>query len=185
MGEADIPSDRTDRTVLGTTAPTPHTAALRRDSPNETARVCLPEAAMRKSAAAVSVAWGLGTPQDLCLPARRLALSPAPALWAVAQAAGGQLIGAGLIPLAQSFIEFTRADGTPGAGGFAAPGGQRVLPPHAQPHLRRLPGRLDRRGAAVGSIGLLGYATVAWGVGAAAVRFYEEPILATRERAAG
>lgn len=68
---------------------------------------------MRKSAAAVSVAWGLGTPQDLCLPARRLALSPAPALWAVAQAAGGQLIGAGLIPLAQSFIEFTRADGTP------------------------------------------------------------------------
>jgi hypothetical protein len=33
--------------------------------------------------------------------------------WAVARVAGVVLIGAGLVPLVQSFIEFTKADGTP------------------------------------------------------------------------
>ena len=33
--------------------------------------------------------------------------------WVVAQAAGVVLIGVGLVPVVQSFIEFTRADGTP------------------------------------------------------------------------
>jgi protein-S-isoprenylcysteine O-methyltransferase Ste14 len=33
--------------------------------------------------------------------------------WVFAQAAGVVLIGAGLVPVVRSFIEFTRADGTP------------------------------------------------------------------------
>jgi hypothetical protein len=33
--------------------------------------------------------------------------------WGVAQAAGGLLIGAGLVPVVQSFAKFTKADGTP------------------------------------------------------------------------
>lgn len=111
MGEADIPPDRT---VLGTTAPPRRTplrcAVIARTKPPAFAfrrRRCAsqqqPSAwhgalALRRTFACLLGDWHFHRP----LPH-----------WAVAQAAGGQLIGAGLIPLAQSFIEFTRADGTP------------------------------------------------------------------------
>ena len=73
---------------------------------------------MRKSTAAVvSVAWGaaLGGTFACLLPYLLNEWhfhQPLP-YWAVAQAAGGLLICAGLVPLVQSFIEFIKADGTP------------------------------------------------------------------------
>jgi protein-S-isoprenylcysteine O-methyltransferase Ste14 len=73
---------------------------------------------MRRSAAAVvSVAWFVlvgGT--FACLLPYLLNEwhfhRPLP-YWAVAQAAGGLLICAGLVPLAQSFVEFIKAGGSP------------------------------------------------------------------------
>ena len=73
---------------------------------------------MRKpAAAAVSVAWGvtLGGTFGCLLP---YLLGdwhfhrPLP-YWTAAQAAGGLLICAGLVPIVQSFAEFIRAAGTP------------------------------------------------------------------------
>jgi protein-S-isoprenylcysteine O-methyltransferase Ste14 len=71
----------------------------------------------RPAAAVVSVAWGvaLGGAFGALLP---YLLGdwhfhrPLP-YWAIAQAAGGLLICAGLVPVMQSFIEFIRANGTP------------------------------------------------------------------------
>ena len=141
---------------------------------------------MRKStAAAVSVAWGvaLGGTFGCLLPYllnewhfRR----PLP-YWAVVQAAGGLLICAGLIPIVQSFIEFTKADGTPVP--VASPprlvvsGFYRyVRNPIYVGFLAVLAGEV----LLFGSPGLLEYTAVAWCISAAAVRFYEEPTLARR-----
>jgi len=73
---------------------------------------------MRKStAAAVSLAWGLALGGTFgCLLPYLLGEwhfhQPLP-YWAVAQAAGGLLICAGLVPIVQAFAEFIKADGTP------------------------------------------------------------------------
>jgi hypothetical protein len=73
---------------------------------------------MRRSVAAVvTVAWGvtLGVTFGCLLP---YLLNdwhfhrPLP-YWALAQAVGGLLICAGLVPIVRSFIDFTKADGTP------------------------------------------------------------------------
>lgn len=141
---------------------------------------------MRKSAAAiVSVAWGaaLGGTFACLLPYLLNEWhfhQPLP-YWAVAQAAGGLLICAGLVPLVQSFIEFTKADGTPVP--LASPprlvvsGFYRyVRNPIYVGFLAILTGEV----LLSGSLGLLEYTVVTWCIGAAAVRFYEEPTLARK-----
>jgi protein-S-isoprenylcysteine O-methyltransferase Ste14 len=141
---------------------------------------------MRKSTAAVvSVAWGVAVGGTFaCLLPYLLNEwhfhRPLP-YWAVAQAAGGLLICAGLVPLVQSFIEFTKADGTPVP--LASPprlvvsGFYRyVRNPIYVGFLAILTGEV----LLFGSPGLLEYTAVAWCIGAAAVRFYEEPTPARR-----
>jgi len=101
--------------------------------------------------------------------------------WAVAQAAGAILIFAGVVPVTSSFVEFIRAGGTP-------------IPVAAPPHLV-VSGfyRYVRNPIYVGflvvllgqvllfgSFGLLKYTAVAWCVGAAAVHFYEQPVLSRK-----
>jgi protein-S-isoprenylcysteine O-methyltransferase Ste14 len=136
----------------------------------------------RSTATAVSVAWGvaLGGAFGCVLPYLLNEWhfhQPLP-YWAVAQAAGALLIGAGLVPLVQSFAEFIRADGTP-------------VPPASPPRLvvsgsyRYVRNPIYVGFLAIllgevllfGSPGLLEYTAVAWCIGAAAVRFYEEPAL--------
>jgi protein-S-isoprenylcysteine O-methyltransferase Ste14 len=142
---------------------------------------------MRKSTGAVvSVAWGvaLGGTFACLLPYLLNEWHfhrPLPSYWAVAQAAGGLLICAGLVPIAASFAEFIKADGTP--------------VPVAPPPRLVVSGfyRYVRNPIYVGFVailtgevllfaspGLLEYTVVAWCIGAAAVRFYEEPILARK-----
>lgn len=141
---------------------------------------------MRKSTATVvSVAWGVAVGGTFaCLLPYLLNewhfRRPLP-YWAVAQAAGGLLICAGLVPLVQSFIDFTKADGTPVP--LASPprlvisGFYRyVRNPIYVSFLAILMGQV----LLFGSSGLLEYAAVAWCIGAAAVRFYEEPTLARK-----
>jgi protein-S-isoprenylcysteine O-methyltransferase Ste14 len=144
---------------------------------------------MRKPAAAVvSVAWGVAVGGTFACVLPYLLNEwhfhrPLP-YWTVAQAAGGLLICAGLVPIVRSFIEFTKADGTPVP--VASPprlvvsGFYRyVRNPIYVGFLAVLMGEV----LLSGSPGLLEYTAVAWGVGAAAVRFYEEPTLARKFRA--
>jgi protein-S-isoprenylcysteine O-methyltransferase Ste14 len=141
---------------------------------------------MRKStAAAVTVAWGaaLGGTFGCLLPyllndwhVHR----PLPC-WAVAQAAGALLIGAGLVPIAWSFAEFTRADGTP----VPAASPPRLVVSGFYRYVRNpiyagFVAILIGEVLVTGSPGLLEYTAVAWCIGAAAVRFYEEPTLARK-----
>jgi protein-S-isoprenylcysteine O-methyltransferase Ste14 len=142
---------------------------------------------MRKSTAAtVSVAWGvaLGGTFGVLLPYLlnewHFHRPPLP-YWVIAQAAGGLLICAGLIPLVQSFVEFTKAGGTPVP--VASPprlvvsGFYRyVRNPIYVGFLAVLAGEV----LLFGSPGLLKYTAITWCIGAAAVRFYEEPTLARR-----
>jgi protein-S-isoprenylcysteine O-methyltransferase Ste14 len=141
---------------------------------------------MRKpAAAAISVAWGvaLGGTFGCLLP---YLLNdwhfhqPLP-YWPILQAVGGLLICAGLVPIAVSFMEFIRANGTPVP--VASPprlvvaGTYRyVRNPIYVGFLAVLIGEV----LVFGSRGLLEYAAVAWCVGAAGVRFYEEPTLARK-----
>lgn len=141
---------------------------------------------MRKpAAAAVSVAWGVtlgGTFGCLlpCLLGDWHFHRPLP-YWTAAQAAGGLLICAGLIPIVQSFAEFISAAGTPVAvaspprlvvGGFY----RYVRNPIYVGFLAVLAGEV----LLFGSPGLLEYTALSWCIGAAAVRFYEEPVLARK-----
>ncbi len=101
--------------------------------------------------------------------------------WEIAQATGVVLIVLGLVPIGQAFVEFVRAGGTP-------------VPVASPPHLViRSCYRYVRNpiyagfvvvlvGQALisGSLGMAGYAAVAWGVGAAAARWYEQPRLIRR-----
>jgi len=101
--------------------------------------------------------------------------------WTIAQVAGVLLIVAGLVPLVQSFFEFVRADGSP-------------MPLAAPPHLVvsgfyryvRNPIYIGFVILLVGEVlvfgssGLLEYTAVAWCIGVAAVRCYEEPTLARK-----
>ena len=141
---------------------------------------------MRRSAAAVvSVAWGVALGGTFaCLLPYLLGEwhfhRPLP-YWAVAQAAGGLLICVGLVPLVHSFIDFIRADGTPVP--VASP--PRLVVSGSYRYVRNpiyvgfvviLAGEV----LLFGSPGLLVYTAVAWCIGAAAVRFYEEPTLARK-----
>lgn len=101
--------------------------------------------------------------------------------WAIAQVAGALLIAAGAVPLVQSFVEFAKADGTPVP--VASP--PRLVVSGFYRYVRNpiyvgflivLLGEV----LVFGSAGLLKYTVVAWCIGAAAVRFYEEPALARR-----
>jgi protein-S-isoprenylcysteine O-methyltransferase Ste14 len=139
----------------------------------------------RSAAAAVSAAWGVAVGGIFaCLLPYLLNdwhfHRPLPH-WALAQAAGGLLIGAGLVPLVLSFIEFIKADGTPVP--VASP--PRLVVSGFYRYVRNpvyvgflviLIGEV----LLFGSIGLLEYAAVTWCVGAGAVRFYEEPTLARK-----
>jgi len=101
--------------------------------------------------------------------------------WAVAQVAGALLVGIGLVPIASSFVEFTRAAGTPVP--IAAP--PRLVVSGFYRYVRNpiyvgFVAVLAGEALVFGSRGLLEYNAVAWCIGAAAVRCYEEPILARK-----
>jgi protein-S-isoprenylcysteine O-methyltransferase Ste14 len=141
---------------------------------------------MRKSTAqVVSVAWGVAVGGTFaCLLPYLLGEwqfhRPLP-YWAVAQAAGGLLICAGLAPIVVSFIEFTRADGTPVP--VASP--RRLVVSGFYRYVRNpiyvgFLVVLTGEALLFGSPGLVEYTAVAWCIGAAAVRFYEEPTLARK-----
>jgi protein-S-isoprenylcysteine O-methyltransferase Ste14 len=141
---------------------------------------------MRRSAATViSVAWGavVGGLAGCLLPyllGDWHLHRPLPD-WVVAQVVGGLLICSGAVPLAQSFIDFIRAGGTPVP--VASPprlvvtGFYRyVRNPIYVGFLAVLLGEV----LLFGSLGLLKYTAVAWCIGAAAVRIYEEPTLSRK-----
>ena len=139
----------------------------------------------RPAAAAVSVAWGVAVGGTFgCLLPYLLGdwhfHRPLP-YWAVAQAAGGLLICAGLVPIVQSFIEFTKAGGTP----VPAASPPRLVVSGFYRYVRN-PIYVGFLAVLIGEVllfgspGLLEYTAVAWGIGAAAVRFYEEPTLARK-----
>jgi AhpD family alkylhydroperoxidase len=141
---------------------------------------------MRRSAtAATSLAWFVGVGGTFgCLLPYLLNdwhfRQPLP-YWGIARAAGVLLICAGLIPVVQSFIEFFKAGGTPVP--VASPprlvvtGSYRnVRNPIYVGFLVTLIGQV----LLFGSPGMLEYTAVAGCIGVAAVRFYEEPILARR-----
>jgi protein-S-isoprenylcysteine O-methyltransferase Ste14 len=141
---------------------------------------------MRMPAAAfVSVAWGVAVGGTFgCLLPYLLGewhfRRPLP-YWTVAQAAGGLLICAGLVPIVQAFTEFTKADGTPVP--VAPP--PRLVVSGFYRYVRNpiyVGFLLVLTGEALlfGSPGLVEYTAVAWCIGAAAVRFYEEPTLARK-----
>lgn len=141
---------------------------------------------MRRSAAsAVSVAWGaaIGGTFGCLLPYRMHywhLRQPLPH-WVAAQAVGALLICAGLIPVAGSFIGFVRAGGTPVP--IASP--PRLVVTGWYRYVRNpiyvgFLGIMLGQALLFGSPGLLEYTAAAWCVGAAAVRFYEEPVLARR-----
>ncbi len=141
---------------------------------------------MRKStAAAVSVAWGVALGAAFgCLLPYLLGYwhfhRPLP-YWAAAQVAGALLICAGLVPIVRSFADFTRADGTPVP--VASP--PRLVVSGFYRYVRNpiyvgFVATLTGEVLLTGAPGLLEYTAVAWCVGAAAVRFYEEPTLARK-----
>ena len=139
----------------------------------------------RATAAAVSVAWGLAVGGTFgCLLPYLLGdwhfHRPLP-YWTAAQAVGGLLICVGLVPIVAAFIEFTRAGGTPVP--VASPprlvisGFYRyVRNPIYVGFLAVMAGQV----LVFGSPGLLEYTALSWCIGAAAVRFYEEPTLARK-----
>jgi protein-S-isoprenylcysteine O-methyltransferase Ste14 len=103
--------------------------------------------------------------------------SPLP-YWGIARTAGALLICAGLVPIAGSFIEFVRAEGTPIP--VASP--PRLVIRGFYRHVRNpiYAGFLITllgQTLLFGSLGLLEYALVAGGIGMAAARWYEEPRL--------
>ena len=156
------------------------------DSTDEPPALDFPEAGMRKStAAAVSLAWGLALGGTFgCLLPYLLGEwhfhQPLP-YWAVAQAAGGLLICAGLVPIVQAFAEFIKADGTPVP---AAPPPRLVVSGFYRyvrnPIYVGFLGILLGEVLLFGSLGLVEYTIVAWCIGAAGARFYEEPTLARK-----
>jgi protein-S-isoprenylcysteine O-methyltransferase Ste14 len=139
----------------------------------------------RSTAAAVSVAWGvaLGGTFACLLPYLMSEWHfhrPLP-YWTVAQAAGGLLICAGLVPLVESFVQFTKSGGTPVP--VASP--PRLVVSGSYRYVRNpiyagFMAVLLGEALVFGSAGLLEYTAVAWCIGAAAVRCYEEPTLARK-----
>ncbi len=141
---------------------------------------------MRKTTAAViSAGWGvaLGGTFGCLLPYLMNDWhfhQPLP-YWPVAQAAGGLLIGAGLVPILASFADFVRAAGTPVP---VAPPPRLVVTGFYRyvrnPIYVGFLAVLIGQALLFGSRGMLEYAAVAWCVGAAGVRWYEEPTLARK-----
>ncbi len=141
---------------------------------------------MRKPAAAVlSVAWGVAIGGTFgCLLPYLLGdwhfHRPLP-YWALAQTAGVVLILTGLAPVIWSFIDFIKADGTPVP--VASP--PRLVVSGFYRYVRN-PIYVGFMASMLGEVllfgspGLLEYTAVAWCVGAAGVRFYEEPALARK-----
>jgi protein-S-isoprenylcysteine O-methyltransferase Ste14 len=141
---------------------------------------------MRKSTAAVvSVAWGVALGGTFgCLLPYLLGYwhfhRPLPH-WGVAQAVGGLLIGLGLVPIVQAFIEFIKANGTP----VPAASPPRLVVSGFYRYVRNpiyvgFVIILAGQALLFGSAGLVKYTAVAWCIGAAAARFYEEPRLARK-----
>ena len=98
--------------------------------------------------------------------------------WGIARVAGVLLICVGLVPVVRSFIGFFRAGGTPVP--VAAP--PRLVVTGFYRYVRNpiyvgFLIILIGQSLLFGSRGLVEYTAVAWCIGAAAVRFYEEPIL--------
>lgn len=141
---------------------------------------------MRKSTVAVvSIAWGvaLGGTFACLLPylLNEWHFHRSLPYWAAARVVGGLLMCAGLVPIVRSFIEFAKADGTPVP--LASP--PRLVVSGFYRYVRNpiyVGFLFILAGQAIlfGSAGLLEYTAVAWCIGAAAVRFYEEPILARK-----
>jgi protein-S-isoprenylcysteine O-methyltransferase Ste14 len=138
---------------------------------------------MRKpAAAATSVAWfaAMGGTFGCLLPY----LSndwhfrqPLP-YWGIARSAGVLLICVGLVPVVTSFIGFFKAGGTPVPS--AAP--PRLVVTGFYRYVRNpiyvgFLIILIGQSLLFGSRGLAEYTAVSWCIGAAAVRFYEEPVL--------
>ncbi|HVT66216.1 MAG TPA: isoprenylcysteine carboxylmethyltransferase family protein [Trebonia sp.] len=136
----------------------------------------------RPTAVAVSAAWGivLGGTFGALLPwllGYWRFHEPLP-YWVIARVAGGVLIAVGLVPLAQAFAEFIGAAGTPVP--VASP--PRLVVSGWYRYVRNpiyvgFTVILLGQALLFGSPGLLEYTAVAWCVGAAAVRLYEEPAL--------
>jgi protein-S-isoprenylcysteine O-methyltransferase Ste14 len=139
----------------------------------------------RPTAGALSVAWGaaIGGTFGGLLPyllGEWHLQRPSP-YWPVAQAAGGLLICAALVPVVQSFVEFIKAGGTPVP--VASP--PRLVVTGFYGYVRNpiyvgFVVILLGEALLFGSHGLFEYTAVAWCVAAAAARFYEEPTLARK-----
>jgi protein-S-isoprenylcysteine O-methyltransferase Ste14 len=141
---------------------------------------------MRKpAAAALSVAWGvaLGGTFGCLLPylLNDWHLHRPLPYWPILQVMGSLFICAGLVPIVASFIEFIGANGTPVP--VASP--PRLVVTGSYRYVRNpiyvgFVAVLVGEVLVFGSLGLLEYTAVAWCVGAAGVRFYEEPTLARK-----
>jgi protein-S-isoprenylcysteine O-methyltransferase Ste14 len=139
----------------------------------------------KPAAAAISVAWGVVIGGTFgCLLPYLLGdwhfHRPLP-YWAIAQAAGGLLICAGLVPVVQSFAGFIKVGGTPVP--VASP--PRLVVSGIYRYVRNpiyvgFLALMVGQTLLFGSPGLLEYTAVAWCVAAAGVRFYEEPTLARK-----
>ena len=153
---------------------------MRKPSPAKPPAPALPSVA----SSGVSVAWGgpRGNLRLLApLSAGRMALSPTPALLGGRAGDGRAAHLCTPRPLVQSFIEFTKAAGTPVP--LASP--PRLVVSGFYRHVRNpiyagFLAILTGEVLLFGSPGLLEYTAVAWCIGAAAVRFYEEPTLARK-----
>jgi protein-S-isoprenylcysteine O-methyltransferase Ste14 len=104
--------------------------------------------------------------------------SPLPG-WAAARVVGVVLVIAGLVPPISAFVEFVRAGGTPIP---AAPTRRLVVSGYNRyvrnPMYAGLVVSIVGQALLFGNLWLLAYATLAWAVPAAFVRWYEEPTLA-------
>ncbi len=145
-----------------------------------------PSGALRPATAiAVSAGWGLAVGGVFgallpCLLGDWHLHQPLPH-WIVARVLGAVLVAAGILAIVASFRAFTSAHGTPVP--VASP--PRLVAHGPYRHVRNpiyvgfLTVLLGETLIA-GSPGLLGYTAIALCIGLAAVRYYEEPVLARR-----
>lgn len=102
-------------------------------------------------------------------------------LGVIAEAAGAVLIALGVVPIAAAFVAFVQAGGTP----VPAASPPRLVVAGFYRYVRNpiyvgFVVVLIGQALLFGSTGMATYAAIAWCVGAAAVRFYEEPRLHRR-----